>query len=99
MTVKQHTRFIVLSLVVMIVVMGLVLTASHVWHHGTDSTGPATAPIERHCPPASCLMSLPVWVMLSLAILAPIGRACAQALLSCVLVVLPRLDPPPRFTA
>ena len=99
MAANPRARQIMLSIVLVIGLLGPGLIAGHVLQHMDDSATPATAPFDRHCDAVSCSMSLPVWIMLSLVILAPIGRARFQALLPVASIALPRLDPPPRFAA
>lgn len=99
MTSNSHARLIMLSIILVVGLSGLGLTAGHGLHLMAGSQSLATSMIDRHCDVVSCSTSLPVWLMLLLVILAPIGRARLQALLPVASIVLPRLDPPPRFTA
>ncbi len=99
MIVNARARLIVLSIILVVGLSGLSLTISHGLHAMPGSPSPATSISDPHCDAVSCSTSLPVWLALSLVILAPIGWACLEALLPIASIALPRLDPPPRFIA
>ena len=99
MIVNPHARLIVLLIILVVGLSGLGVTASHGLHAISGSPSPATSMSDQHCDVVSCSTSLPIWLMLSLFILVPIGRARLQTLLPVTSIALPRLDPPPRFTA
>ncbi len=99
MIVNPHARLIVLSIILVVGLSGLGLTASHGLHSMSGSQSLATSMSNQHCDVVSCSTSLLVWSILSMVTLTPIGRARLQALLPVTSIALPRLDPPPRFTA
>lgn len=98
MTSKPRARLMMITIALMISLSVPLLIGGHGLHLMTGSPSPAASPFDRHCDVVSCSLGLPVWLMLSLVILAPIGRARLQALLPVASIALPRLDPPPRFT-
>ena len=99
MIVNPRARLIVLSIILVVGLSGLGLTISHGLHAMSGSLSPATSISDPHCDAVSCSTSLPVWLVLSLIILAPIGWAWLEGLLPIASIALSRLDPPPRFTA
>lgn len=99
MTSNPRARLIVLSIILVVGLSGLGLAVSHGLHSMSGPQSSATPMSGRHCDVVSCSTSLPVWLVLSMVILALIGRARLQALLPVASIALPRLDPPPRFAS
>lgn len=98
MTADLRARLFVISIILVISLSVPFLTGGHDVRVVTGSQPEATSMIDRHCGSLPCVISLPALPVL-FAALTPVWRDSFKRLLTATSIALPRLDPPPRFTA
>ncbi|CAG0990002.1 hypothetical protein ANRL3_02709 [Anaerolineae bacterium] len=98
MTPNLRARLIVISIVLVVSLSVPLLTVGHDVRSTAGSQPDATSLIDRHCGSLPCVISLPTLPVL-LPVLMPVWHDGFQQLLTATSIALPRLDPPPRFTA
>lgn len=98
MTPNLRARLIVISIVLVVSLSVPLLTGSHDMRATAGFQPDATSLIDRHCGALPCVIDLPTLPVL-LVVLVPVWHDGFRRLLTAASIAIPRLDPPPRFTA